>query len=192
VFVKTHGVETPGVETPGVETPGSSGTVKKRRQTARGSCGTSAHHHIGRSRKQSTVGIFAMISRRNALMVTLAALLSGAAPALATGKSGPVARLDTDNDGTVDLEEAKKAAGALFDKLDTDKDGTLDLKELKGRVTPREFRAADPDNDGTLSKDEYLALVEKRFKAADPDNDGTVSAAEFKTRAGRALRRLLY
>ena len=79
----------------------------------------------------------------------------------------------------------------MFDKLDTDKDGTLDFKELKGRLTHKEFTAADPDNDGTLSKDEFLAAVEKRFKAADPDNDGTVSAAEFKTTAGRALSRLL-
>jgi Ca2+-binding EF-hand superfamily protein len=58
-------------------------------------------------------------------------------------------------------------------------------------VTDKEFKAADPDNDGTLSKDEYLAMVEKRFKAADPDNDGTVSAAEFKTAAGRSLSKLL-
>jgi len=70
-----------------------------------------------------------MISRRNAFGVALTALLGVAAPALAA--SGPIARLDTDNDGTVDLDEAKKAAGALFDKLDTDKDGTLDLKESK-------------------------------------------------------------
>jgi len=131
-----------------------------------------------------------MISRRSAFMVTLTALLGLAAPALAA--SGPVARLDTDHDGTVDLDEAKKVASALFDKMDTDKDGTLDLKELKGRVTDKEFKAADPDNDGTLSKDEYLALVETRFKAADPDNDGTVSAAEFKTHAGRSLIQLLY
>jgi EF hand domain-containing protein len=32
--------------------------------------------------------------------------------------------LDTDNDGTVDLGEAKKAASTLFDKLDRDHDGT--------------------------------------------------------------------
>ena len=51
-----------------------------------------------------------------------------AAPALAATKTGPVTRFDTDNDGTVDIEEAKKAAAALFDKLDTDKDGTLDFK----------------------------------------------------------------
>ena len=72
-----------------------------------------------------------------------------------------------------------------------DKDGTLDVKELKGRLTQQEFIAADPDKDGTLSKDEYLAVVEKRFKAADPDNDGTVSAAEFKTAAGRSLSQVL-
>ena len=54
-----------------------------------------------------------------------------------------------------------------------------------------EFTAADPDDDGTLSKDEYLAVVEKRFKAADPDNDGTLSAAEFKTATGRSLSQLL-
>jgi Ca2+-binding EF-hand superfamily protein len=132
-----------------------------------------------------------MLSRRNVFTVSLAALVGVAAPALAVAETGPVGRFDTDNDGTVDLAEAKKAASALFDKLDTDKDGTLDLKELKGRLTQKELKEADPDNDGTLSKDEYLAVVEKRFKAADPDNDGTLSAAEFKTAAGRSLSQLL-
>jgi Ca2+-binding EF-hand superfamily protein len=126
-----------------------------------------------------------MLSRRNIFTVALAPLLGVAAPALAA------TIFDTDSDGTVDLDEAKKAANALFDILDTDKDGTLDLKELKGRLTQKELAAADPDKDGTLSKDEYLAVVEKRFKAADPDNDGTVSAAELKTAAGRSLSKLL-
>ena len=97
---------------------------------------------------------------------------------------------DTDNDGTVDIDEAKKAAGELFDKLDR-QGWHPRCKELKGRLTQKEFTAADPDDDGTLSKDEYLAVVEKRFKAADPDNDGTVSAAEFKTATGRSLSQLL-
>jgi Ca2+-binding EF-hand superfamily protein len=132
-----------------------------------------------------------MLSRPTVFTVALAALVGVAAPALAATKTGPVARFDTDNDGTVDLNEAKKAASELFDKLDTDRDGTLDSKELNGRLTHKEFTAADPDNDGTLSKDEYLAVVEKRFKAADPDNDGTVSAAELKTAAGQSLSQLL-
>jgi Ca2+-binding EF-hand superfamily protein len=77
------------------------------------------------------------------------------------------------------------------DKLDADKDGTLDIKELQGRLSRKDFDAADPDKDKTLTKEEYLAAVEKHFKAADADNDGTVSAAEFNTPSGRALVRLL-
>ena len=50
---------------------------------------------------------------------------------------------------------------------------------------------ADPDNDKTISKDEYLAFVEVAFKRANPDNDGTLDAKELKTPAGRALLRLL-
>jgi len=57
-------------------------------------------------------------------------------------------------------------------------------------VTDKEFKAADPDNDGTLSKDEYLALVERLFKAADVDHDGALSPAEF--RSAIALRRLIH
>lgn len=132
-----------------------------------------------------------MLSRRKAFTMGLTGLLAVVSPALAASKTGPAVPFDTDNDDTVDMTEAKKAASALFDKLDTDKDGTLYVKELKGRLTQKEFKTADPDNDGTLTKDEYLAVVDKRFKAADPDNDGTVSAAEFKTAAGRSLSRLL-
>jgi len=134
-----------------------------------------------------------MISRRNAMVIGLTGLIGAAMPAFAQAaiKMSPVAQFDTDHDSTVDLAESKKAAGALFDKLDTDKDDTLDIKELQGRLSRVDFAGADPDHDKTLSKDEYLAVVEKRFKAADPDNDGTVSAAEFKTTAGHDLTRLL-
>ena len=70
--------------------------------------------------------------------------------------------LDPDKDGTVDMNEVRTAAGALFDRLDRDHDGTLDAKELRGRVSAKDLKAADPDNDGTLTKDEYLALVASR------------------------------
>jgi Ca2+-binding EF-hand superfamily protein len=79
----------------------------------------------------------------------------------------------------------------MFDKLDINKDGTLDLKELHGRLSRKEFITADADHDGTLSKAEYLAVVEQRFKAADADHDGTLSIWEFHTPKGRALTRLL-
>jgi len=45
--------------------------------------------------------------------------------------------------------------------------------------------------DETLSKDEYLKVVENRFKAADPDNDGTLDEKELRSRIGQSLLRQL-
>jgi Ca2+-binding EF-hand superfamily protein len=133
-----------------------------------------------------------MMTRRTAILKSLAAISSilVAGPAFAA-PSRAMRLLDIDKDGTVDLNEAKKAASTLFDKLDRDHDGTLDRRELGGRLSAAEFASADPDKDGTLSKDEYLKLVEGRFKAADSDNDGTLDEKELRSRAGRALLPLL-
>ncbi len=134
-----------------------------------------------------------MISRRPVLMTLAMATLSVASlPVLAGSRRvNPIQMFDTDNDGTLDLAEVKKAASALFAKLDRDHDGTLDKRELAGRLSAKELAAADPDHDGTLTADEYLAVVEQRFNAANPDNDGTLDAKELNTRAGQALLRLL-
>ena len=118
-----------------------------------------------------------------------AALILGGAfvpPAWSAPKS-VLAMLDHDNDGTVDLAEAKAAGSAAFDRLEKDHDGTLDLSELHDRLNAKDLAAADPDKDGTLDKAEYLTLIEQRFKAADPDKDGTVDASELMSPAGQAL-----
>jgi hypothetical protein len=133
-----------------------------------------------------------MISRRKILAYAAIGVFGSASPTLAkSNKPSAVERFDSDHDNTVDLAEAKKAASDTFGRLDGDKDGTLDFKELGGRLSGKEFAAADGDHDKTLDKDEYLALVEHRFKSSDADGDGSVSAAEFGTPAGRALLRLL-
>ena len=104
-----------------------------------------------------------MISRRHAVLLTVTGLIAAAKPAAARSKSSTlVGQFDADNDGTVDLAEAKKAAADLFDKLDTDNEGTLSLKELRGRISRTDLVGADPDHDQTLTKDEYLAVVERR------------------------------
>jgi hypothetical protein len=134
-----------------------------------------------------------MTLRRSILLTVTAAVLAiGHWPAFAAPRAAdPVAMFDTDNDGTLDLMEAKKAASALFAKLDRDHDGTVNKRELAGRLSAKEFAAADPDHDGTLTLDEYLAVVEQRFNAANPDKDGTLDAKELHSKAGRALLRLL-
>ena len=130
--------------------------------------------------------------------LTLVSLLALSLPPAIVVPSGSPAfaasalqTLDPDKDGTVDLNEAKTAAGALFDSLDVDHDGTLDRKDLGDRISAADWKIADPDNDKTISKDEYLAFVEVAFKRANPDNDATIDAKELKTPAGRALLRLL-
>ena len=134
-----------------------------------------------------------MTSRRSVLLaLAVASLAVGNLGELAASRrTNPIKMFDTDNDGTLDLAEVKKAASALFAKLDRDHDGTLDRRELAGRLSARELASADPDRDRTLTKDEYLAVVEQRFKAADSDKDGTLEAKELNSRAGRALLRLL-
>jgi Ca2+-binding EF-hand superfamily protein len=130
-------------------------------------------------------------ANRRALLAGLSSALFGIClePALAASK--PKIKFDTDNDGTLDLQEVQTAAGSVFDKLDRDKDGTLDKKELAGRIAKSAMGDADPDKDGTVSKDEYLAYAEKLFKQADTDNEGTLDAKELRSKAGRQLMKLL-
>jgi Ca2+-binding EF-hand superfamily protein len=132
-----------------------------------------------------------MSLRRIAQMIAISIWAAGGLPVLAASAADAVKMFDTDNDGTLDLAEVKKAASNLFVKLDRDHDGTLDKRELAGRLSASELAAADPDRDGTLTSDEYLAVVERRFNAANPDRDGTLDAKELNTSAGKALLRLL-
>ena len=80
--------------------------------------------------------------------LALAAAVAFSGPALAKDRADPIKMFDSDNDGTLDLAEVKKAASAMFAKLDPDRDGTLDARELRGRLSAKELAAADPDHDG--------------------------------------------
>ena len=91
--------------------------------------------------------------------ITLVMLLGGALAQLSESVSAAtpsassvVSKADQDNDHTLDLAEVKAAAGAKFDKMNKDADGTLDAKEVVGIIGAKTFKAADPDNDGTLIK----------------------------------------
>jgi Ca2+-binding EF-hand superfamily protein len=132
-----------------------------------------------------------MVSRRSfwvAAISACVAFIANPTASFAKESCAALEAIDPDNDGTIDLNEARQAASALFDKLDTDKDGTLSLKELQGRMSEKDFAAGDPDKDRTLTKDEYLSIVEKLFKEADKDKEGTLDCKEL---TGSSLLRLL-
>lgn len=126
------------------------------------------------------------ISRRTLLLAS--ALAFAVSPTFA---ASVFSGIDTNNDGTIDLGEAKAAASKVFDQLDTNHDGTLSRAELRGRVPEQDWKIANPDNDKTLTKEEYLNYVEYAFKRADTDHEGKIEPSEARTHAGRVLMRLL-
>lgn len=105
-------------------------------------------------------------------------------------------RWDTNGDGVISRDEAN-AAGAervakMFDQLDTNKDGQLTPDELrqahqdrmaamKGRFDA-DFKNADRNGDGGLSKDEAAAMpmIAKHFDEIDTNKDGVVSREEIE------------
>src|SRR3954452_7647954 len=80
-----------------------------------------------------------MITRRSALLtLALATLASEARPLWAASRRPSAIKMfDTDNDGTLDLEEVKKAASRLFATLDLDHVGTFDRREVGGGLPAR-------------------------------------------------------
>ena len=105
--------------------------------------------------------------------------------------------VDTDKDGTINLNEAKSAATVVIVKIDADHNGILSQKELGGRYSTLQTMVPTPNpfmfwkSKGEITKEEYLSLVETRFKIADPDNDGTLDAKELETETGQSLLKLL-
>ncbi|HEY1748182.1 MAG TPA: EF-hand domain-containing protein [Xanthobacteraceae bacterium] len=130
-----------------------------------------------------------MISRRKAIALAATALIVAATPAWAKKNSTLVGQFDLNNDGVVDLAEAKVAGAAMFDKLDVEKKGTLTRAQLHGRLSGKEIAAFGAG--GALSKEGYLSAVEARFRAVDADHNGKLTHWEFHTAKGRALTRLL-
>ena len=105
--------------------------------------------------------------------------------------------VDTDKDGTISLNEAKSAAVFVIVKIDADHNGILNNEELGGRVELLDQLFSQGHSfmywkeKRTITKQEYLSLVEARFKSADPDDDGTVDAKELETESGQLLLKLL-
>ncbi len=123
-------------------------------------------------------------------------VLEGSSVSAQTRGADAIKMFDKDNDGTIDLEEAKAAAAAMFDKLDLNHDGTLTQEELGDRATVLRRLSPSPNPlkqfaVDTMTKEDYLALTERRFKLADRDNDGKLDAKELESEAGQALLKLL-
>lgn len=66
-----------------------------------------------------------------------------------------------------------------FAVADSDKNGTVSLPEaMKFGITVHIFRAANPDQDGSLDKMEFGSAIIRQFVQANPDDDGTLDLKE--------------
>jgi len=137
--------------------------------------------------------------RRLALPALLALLAIGpvllaAAPAAA----GPADRdsafrwfdgVDTDHDQIIGPEEMERVRDKRFDRYDGNRDGYVTLDEFNFALPDemedeierrrRRFAVMDLDDDGRLTRDEYLQFGVRVIQEADMDGDGRITRSEF-------------
>ncbi len=92
---------------------------------------------------------------------------------------------DTDNDGSVDWEEAHSAFVRHFDEMDSNQDGVLTPDEAKGCCIMSGSHCTDGKKSGMAGdacKRQRGAHDKgsKEFNAADVDHDGTLTKSEAK------------
>ena len=96
-----------------------------------------------------------------------------------------------DDDRTLEVPEAIKAAATVFDGLSRDKGQTVGRGDVSDRVSPSEWSQVNKDKDQTLELDEWLTVARARFDAADANHDGKLDAGELDTPAGQSLVRMI-
>ena len=133
-----------------------------------------------------------------ASLLALAPLASFAADHPGHGRAGAdMLKWDTNGDGIVTKEEAQAASASnvakRFDELDLNKDGQITKEEMSEAREARrtamkekfaaDFKAADKNADGGLSKDEATASmprIAKHFDELDANKDGVVTQEELQ------------
>ena len=99
---------------------------------------------------------------------------------------------------SVTHDRVMQRGGAQFERLDANKDGAIDQAEyekfiddemakLKARLLKR-FTEDDANADAKLTREEFIAGLEKWFQGVDANHDGRLEQGEFE--AARKARRL--
>jgi hypothetical protein len=118
-------------------------------------------------------------------------LITTSVSAYAQSASMNVTSLGFDITKPVGENQVVTAALKHFDSMDKARTNKLTGWDLSAHMTASELKQADPDNDGTIDKSEYLVETIKRFDAADTDHDGSLSPSKWQTPAGQNLLKML-
>ncbi|HET9959425.1 MAG TPA: hypothetical protein VFQ61_33270 [Polyangiaceae bacterium] len=91
------------------------------------------------------------------------------------------AKLDTNSDGKITLDEMRTAAKERFGRIDADKNGVLSKEELQKRGRARMMlERADTNGDGQITTAELEAHTATKFKEMDTNKDGALSHEELR------------
>ncbi|MCG6537429.1 MAG: EF-hand domain-containing protein, partial [Syntrophales bacterium LBB04] len=85
-------------------------------------------------------------------------------------------------DGRISKKEYVDAVIKSFHKLDRNRDGFLTKDELKtiDKIDAEKFvKEEDINEDGKISKEEFIKAARKRFKLLDKNNDGFIDQKEW-------------
>lgn len=145
--------------------------------------------------------------RKILLVAAGATALAASACGFAQAQNGPedraghhgVFQSDSNNDGVLTRAEFDAGRQALFARLDADNNGQLTREEMqaeraehrgrrgghRGRPPGGGLEGADANNDGNITRDEFLARPIQMFDRLDANHDGVISAAERPQRPER-------
>lgn len=98
-----------------------------------------------------------------------------------------LSRADLNGDGQVTRKELEKSRSKTFERLDRTKDGVINTKDRPPRPFNKRFDEAfarlvqefDANNDGAVTRKEFVQGPTTGFDAADLDGDDVLSADEI-------------
>ena len=96
---------------------------------------------------------------------------------------GMMMRADTDGDGKISRAEFTAQSEARFARMDKNGDGFITADEMNGRggrSPGGRLMSADSDQDGKISRAEFMAQSAERFIKLDTNGDGRISGDEMK------------
>lgn len=96
-----------------------------------------------------------------------------------------IATHDTNNDGKLQGDEARKAADVVVQNLDKDNSGQLSFSEFQRYFLRKDMVEIDSDGDGIISRSEVDAVesddenVMEEYARMDTNNDGEITLDEY-------------
>lgn len=138
-------------------------------------------------------------SKTWAVVAVLWVFVPGLSHAL-MGSETIIARVDKDGDKKLSLAEVRAAAARQYDLIRSKNGDRVTMLQLGGRLVPADLKAVSgtPGVATPVSRDQYMALVDKFFdeadvrrKAGDPPGLDKLGMDELGSAAGKKLIGLL-